>query len=185
MLELGQQLIDDRIRCRNFLVNERTSQSDDILPLIVLIHEHVLQHLQVRNLVPLKFVIVGSALPSLVLLPSESVLGGLLPKVLLHPVVAMVRPKVLRLLAIECVDEAMIGHPVLSDECTGQGFHQAKTIVQSTIGVDRDAQRSVRPDARILAFDFPRRMAGHIHMTLARSGPWKNSRANDLLEGVP
>ena len=79
----------------------------------------------------------------------------------------------------------MIGHPVLRDDCTGQGFHQAKTIVQSAIGVNCNAQRSIRPDTRILAFNFPRRMSGHIHMTLARCSPGENSRANDLLEGVP
>ena len=164
---LRQQFVDDRVGCLDFFVNEWTAQCDHVLPLVIFIHKEHFQCFQVRAFVPLKLFVCGSALPSPVLFPDEGILGGLLPKVLLHPVVAVVGPKVLRLLAIKCVDEAMIGHPVLRDDCTGQGFHQAKTIVQSAIGVNCNAQRSIRPDTRILAFNFPRRMSGHIHMTLA------------------
>ena len=172
---LRQQFVDDRVRCRNFFVDEWTAQSNHVLPLIIFVHEEHLQRLQVRALIPFKLLICGSALPSLVLFPNKGILGSLLPKVFLDPVVAMVGPKVLRLLAIECVDEAMIRDPVLADESTGQGFHQANTVVQSAIGVNCNAQRSVRPDTRILAFNFPRRMSGHVNMTLARRSPGENS----------
>ena len=174
----AQQVVKSRGRCLflgssssttwyDLLVDKRPTKRHDVLPLGVLVDEEHLQRFEVRTLVAFKFLVCGSALPSLVLFPDESVLGCLLPKVLLDPVVAVIGPKVLRLLAIECVDEAMVRDPVFADEGSGQGFHQANTIVQSTIGVDCDAQRSIRPDTRILAFNFPRRMTGHVGMTLA------------------
>ena len=96
----------------------------------------------------------------------------------------MICPEVLALFAIECVHKAMVGDPVFANESAGQGFHQAD-IVQSTIGVDCDAQRTVRPHTWILAFDFPRRVARHIDVPFARNCARKNPCANDLLKGAP
>ena len=167
LLVFGKQFINHLVRRWDLFVDERSPQRDHVLLLGVLVDEEHLQGFKVRTLVAFKFLISRSALPSLVFLPNESVLGGLLSKVLLDPVVAMIGPKVLRLLAIKCVDDAMVWDPVFADECSGQGFHQANAVMQGAICVDCHAQRAIRPDTRILAFDFPRRMSGHVNMTLA------------------
>ena len=97
----------------------------------------------------------------------------------------MIGPKILRLLAIKCVDEAMVRDPVFADKSSGQGFHQANAVMQGAIGADCHAQRAIRPDTRILAFDFPRRMSGHVNMTFAWRSTRKNTGANDLLKSAP
>ena len=153
-----------------------------IFPLRVLVREEILQCLEIRSFMALQDFIVRSALPSLVFLPGQCILRGLLPKIFLHPVVAMIRPKVLGLLAIECVNQAMIGDPVFADECSGQGFHQANAIMQCATGVDCQAQCS---DTWVFSINFPGGMSCHIHVAFARRRTRENPGANDGLKRAP
>ena len=90
----------------------------------------------------------------------------------------MVRPEILGLFAVECVNQDVIGDPILADEGTGQGFHQADSVVQSAICVNCDAQGPVGPHAGVFAIDFPWGKARHVDVPLARTRAGKNTRTD-------
>ena len=90
---LREQLVHNVEWRADCLVNQRPLQCYHIFPLDVLGREHLSELLQVRSFIAIKLFVLGRTLPGLVLLPSEGVLGGLVPEVFLDPVVAMVGPR--------------------------------------------------------------------------------------------
>ena len=102
----------------------------------------------------------------------------------LIPLYSKIRPQVLGLFAIECVNQAMVRDPVFANECTGQGSHQANPSAKH-IPCQLRLRETIRPGSWVFSLNFPGGASCHVHVAFARCCSRKNPGANDGLKRAP